>query len=417
MTSREVIGAVEDALADGSASREPHATYRVLREQAPVYWSAHLQQWLLTSFDVVERVLMQPGTFSNYGGDSMFIARLGEEARSVPVLAHHFAQRGLIKSDPPEHTRLRRTVRAPFSVHSVVRLTERIQDRVDSLLDGAGDKFDVKADVGRPLTVSVISDLLGVPEASRADFPAWSDDFIGFFGTPLPTMERASALNQSLTDWRALLVGLLTKRRRSPTDDLLSYVSSQVQLGELSLEEALFTCVHLMVGGFETTASAIATTIFFLLSDPDAMRAVRASPDLVPVAIEEAIRLESPVARGRRTATQDHAIGGQLIKAGEVVMPVFIAANRDPDRFERSDAFDLHRDAVGLRHDAFGRGTHFCLGAPLARLEAQIAVTTLLRRFPDVRAAAGFAPKWEASLSNRTLESMPVETGSPGRAS
>jgi cytochrome P450 len=411
---RSALDRIEDALASGTTSRDPHTTYRELRERAPLYWSASLEQWLVTSFELVEHVLMQPVRFSSYGGDSRFIAHLGDDARSFPTLVHHFEQFGLPKSDPPQHTRLRRAVRAPFSVHAVSRLAETIQGRVDALLHSAGDRFDVTADFARPLTISVISDLLGVPEQDRGQFQWWAASWNRFFGTPRPTVENAAVFDEALTPWRALLVRLFAERQATPRDDLLSHVANQIRLGELSLEEALFTCVHLMIGGHETTTSAIGTTMLCLLTHPDEMAAVQRSPDLVAAAIEEAIRLETPVLRSRRTATQDCEVDGQLIKAGDVVMPVFAAANRDPARFERPDEYLLDRDFHGLHHETFGRGTHFCLGAPLARLEAQIAVTTLLRRFPDVRTANGFEPRWQASLGTRALESMPVEVLAQG---
>jgi cytochrome P450 len=400
--------AVEVAFADGSAIRDLRPIYRMLREHAPVFRSDYLEQWLVTTFDLVESVLLQPARFSSYGADAIFVSRLGADAQAFPTIVHHFAQRGLVKSDAPEHTRLRRAVRKPFGAHAVGRLSERIQERVDALLDTSGDRFDVKSDFGRPLTVSVISDLLGVPDAHRRDLPAWSDAFIGFFGTPVPTVETAAALEAALVEWRALLMDLMRERQASPQDDLLSHIALGVEAGELSLEEALVTSVHLMVGGHETTASAIASTMFLLLTHPEAMATARRSPELIPSAIEEAIRLESPVARGRRIATEDCELGGRAIKAGDVVMPVFASANRDAARFDRPDEFDPERGVVGLHHHGFGRGTHFCLGAPLARLEARIAVTTLLGRYPDIRLAEDFDPRWQMSLSSRSLETLPI---------
>lgn len=416
LITRPALDDIEDALANGIVSREPHATYRALRARAPVYWSQHLEQWLITPFNLVEQTLMQPVRFSNYGYDTLFIARLGKDATSFPTLVHHFQQRGLIISDPPEHTRLRRAVRAPFSVHSVNRLTDLIKGRVDGLLDHIGDRFDVMEDFARPLTVSVISDLLGVPEDDRGQFPTWSYDLIRFFGTPRPTNENAAVLEQALVEWRALLVRLFADRHAQPQDDLLSHVAAQIDAGEVSLEEALFTCVHLMIGGHETTTSTVASTLYCLLTHPDQWAAVRESPDLLAGAIEEAIRLETPVMRARRSATEDCEIDGHKIKAGEAVVPIFASANRDPDRFDRPDEFDLRRDFSGRHHWAFGRGTHFCLGAPLARLESQIGLVTLLQRFPDLRLPHDFEPRWKSSLSIRALETLPLEVGRPSAA-
>ncbi len=412
-STRLTLEPVEDALASGAVSIDPHTTYHYLRDVAPVYWSAYLEQWLITPAALVEDALMQPNRFSNFGYDSAFIARLGGTTQAFPILTHHFEAGGLIISDPPEHTRLRRAVRGPFSAHSVDRLADLIQDRLDGLLDGLGERFDVMADIARPLTVSVISDLLGVPEEDREHFPTWSYDVIRFFGTPRPTVENAAILDAALAEWRALLVRLFAERLARPTDDLLSHVAAQVDQGDVSLEEALFTCVHLMIGGHETTTSTVGTTLLCLLTDPASYAAVAGSPDLVPGAIEEAIRLETPVMRARRLATEDCEIDGVEIKAGEAVVPIFASANRDPARFEHPDVFDLERPSAGRHHYAFGRGTHFCLGAPLARLEAQITVKTLLRRYPELRLPAGFAPQWKPSLSIRALESLPLEVTAP----
>lgn len=408
-TARPALNWVEDALASGVVSRDPHPTYRELLEHAPVYWSEHLEQWLITPAALVEDALMQPNRFSNDGYDTAFIARLGDEARSFPMLMKHYQAGGLIISDPPEHTRLRRAVRGPFSVHAIDRLTDLIQSRVDSILDEVGDRFDVMGDLARPLTVSVISDLMGVPEDDRRRFPTWSYDVIRFFGTPRPTMENAAILDDALSQWRALLVRLFAERLASPQDDLLSHVAAQIDDGVVSLEEALFTCVHLMIGGHETTTSTVGTTLYCLLADPQAYREVAEAPQLLSGAIEEAIRLETPVMRARRLATEDCEIDGHEIKSGEAVVPIFASANRDPARFDQPEVFDLHRTFAGRHHYAFGRGTHFCLGAPLARLEAEIALATLLRRFRDLRLPVGYEPRWKPSMSIRSLESLPID--------
>ena len=411
LTTRPTLPSIEDALASGAVSLDPHTTYAELRTRAPVYWSEYLEQWLITPFELVEDTLMQPVVFSNFGYDSAFIARLGDAAADYPTLVHHFQQRGLIISDPPEHTRLRRAVRGPFSVHSVAALTDLVQARVDARLDALGDRFDVMADLARPLTVSVISDLLGVPEEDRGGFPTWSYDVIRFFGTPRPTLENAAILDRSLVEWRELLKRLFAERRVQPRDDLLSHVATQVENGAMTMGEALFTCVHLMIGGHETTTSTVATTLYLLLTHPEQRQAVTESPQLLANAIEEAIRLETPVMRARRSATEDCEIAGHAIRAGEAVVPIFVSANRDSARFDHPDEFRPGRSFQGLHHYSFGRGTHFCLGAPLARLEAHIALATVLRRFPDIRLADGFEPRWKPSLSVRALESLPVVVG------
>lgn len=404
---------VEGAFASGAFFEDPHDVYRRLRETAPVYWSPFLGQWLVTSAELVEEVLGQPRIFSNFGFDSGYIARLDSGARAeVPTLEHHFNQRGLIQLDPPEHTRLRRALGPHFSAKAVAHLEPAIARAVESLLAPHPDALDVIENLAAPLPVRIIADLLGVDEEERHGFPRWSNDAVRFFGTPLPDAANARALDTDLREWRQLLQRLLRERAEMPRDDVLTAVAQLVETAAITLEEALFTCVHLLIAGHETTTNLIGNGIYCLLEHPEQLAAVVADPDLLPVAVEEVLRFEPPIQRIRRVAACTVELGDASIATGDPVIPVLAAANRDPQRFDDPETFDVRREQAlsGSRHMSFGHGVHFCVGAPLARIEAPLAIAAVLERYPHAALPAGFAPEWRRTINMRGLRSLPIES-------
>lgn len=412
--SRASIPAIEESLASGTFAARPHEMYRRLREQAPVYWSAFLGQWLVTSHQLVEEVLLQPTLFSSFGFDTGYISQLeDEELADVPTLNHHFHQRGLIQADPPEHTRLRRAVSRYFTTKAMAQLESQIRTAVSELLDAVANGFDVIRDLAGPLPVRVIADLLGVPTDDRSGFPHWSSDAVRFFGTPIPDATNARRLDGDLVEWRDLLRSLLAERRLQPRDDLLSRISELVDEGTVTLEEAIFTCVHLLIAGHETTTNLTGNALLYLLAEPDRKEEVLASPSLLANALEETLRFEPPIQRVRRMAAAPCDLAGAEIEEGDPVIPVLSAANRDPERFDRPDEFDLHRDFANRPHVAFGRGVHFCIGAPLARLEAPLAVAAVLERFPEASLPPDFEPHWRPTINLRGLTTLPISVSSP----
>ena len=407
---------VEDAFRSGAFFQDPHAVYRRLRERAPVYWSAYLGQWLVTSYDAVEEVLRQPRVFSNFGFDTSYIGQLGTADRAdIPTLEYHFQQRGLIQADPPEHTRLRRALGGHFTAKVMGQLEGRIQSAIDELLAGIpqGD-LDVIRDLAGPLPVRVIAELLGVEPRARNGFPRWSADAVQFFGTPVPDAENARLLDADLVEWRALLEKLLAERRAAARADLLTAVVELVDGGAMTNEEALFTCVHLLIAGHETTTNLIGNAMFCFLTHPESMQAVIDDPSSLPGAIEEVLRFEPPIQRIRRVAGQSTELGGAIVQAGQPVIPVLAAANRDPARFDDPERFDIGRELDGSaqRHVSFGHGVHFCLGAPLARIEVRAALQSLLERNPHASLPDGFAPEWRHTINMRGLRSLPLASRS-----
>jgi hypothetical protein len=283
------------------------------------------------------------------------------------------------------------------------------------LLDGREGGLDVIGDLAGPLPVRVIAELLGVDREDRTGFPRWSADAVQFFGSPVPDPVNARRLDADLVEWRALLVRLLDERRSAPRDDLLTAVGGLVDAGSITLEEALFTCVHLLIAGHETTTNLIGNALLCFLAHPDEQAAVTDDPTLLPGAIEEVLRFEPPIQRIRRVAADTCKLGGATIRAGDAVIPVLAAANRDPARFDDPDRFDVRRELgpSAQRHLAFGHGVHFCLGAPLARLEAPAAVRAVLERFPCAAMPAGFAPEWRPTINLRGLRSLPIVSPLP----
>lgn len=408
---------IETALESGAFAADPHRWYDRLRSAAPVYFSPYLDQWLVTSYEHAEEALLRTDAFSNYGFNVSFIERLPSETLAgVGTLRHHYAQRGLIQTDPPEHTRLRRLVGPFFSAKAVSALEPAITRRVDRLLDEAGDDFDVVNRLARPLSVDVIAEFLGVPEEHRHRFPVWSSHVIRFYGAPSPDPAAAMELDRSLEEWRALVLELLAERSRSPRRDFLTEMARFVDDGVLTTEEALFTSVHLLIAGHETTAALIANTIATLLRHPDQRALVSASPERLRNAVEETLRFEPSITRVRRLAPADAELGGAAIAGGQAVSIVLSAANRDPARYPDPGVFRVDRDERTSPHLSFGRGRHFCLGANLARLEAPIAVRGFLDRFPAASLDPHAAQDWRASINHRALESLHVATRSPGEA-
>ena len=338
--------------------------YRALREETPVYWSGLLKQWLVTSYDLVVEVLLNSTVFSNYGYESSYIERLPTEFLiEVDTLRHHWKQEGLMHSGGPKHTRLRRAVGPSFTPKVVSRLEERIQDRVTHLLRNAKARYDHQYEViqglAQPLPVTVLADVLGVPERHRDRFPVWSASVLRFFGSPQPDPLNAAELDANLVDWRRLVSDLLRSRSRSPRDDFLTTVARAIDNGQMSAEDGLAICVHLLIAGHETTTNLIGNTIYCLVTRPDQLEEARGSAEALQSAVEETLRYEPPIARIRRVCAESYELGGVLIRKGEPVVAVVAAAHRDAQTFQRPDEFDLHREMPEERASCLWPGTPF----------------------------------------------------------
>ncbi|WP_198320604.1 cytochrome P450 [Actinosynnema pretiosum] len=358
--------------------------------------------WLATRYEDVRTVLGDP-RFSRAASAGR------DEPRVRPIPSPPGSILGL---DPPDHSRLRRLVAKAFTVRRVEQLRPRAQEiadgLVDSMLDG-GPGADLVEEFALPLPITVICELLGVPYADRVDFRVWSDAFLS------TTKFTPDEVREHTGKMAGYIAGLIAQRRREPTEDLLgALVVARDDEDRLSEDELLSLAMALLVAGHETTASQIPNFAYVLLTNPAQLELLRADPALLPRAVEELMRFV-PLGIGGgipRYATEDVELGGVLVRAGEPVLPAITSANRDREVWSDADVLDLRRE--GASHVGFGHGAHHCLGAPLARMELQVAVDTLLRRLPGLR-LADEPITWKAGMSTRGPATMPVTWDAPGR--
>ena len=387
----------------------PYPLYRQLREQDPVHWSELMASWVLTRYDDVEAVLRDPrfSTARRRTGNR-FTEQLMEMQEQMGPIGQATT---MLRADPPEHTRLRNLVSKAFTPRAIEAMRPHIQQIVDELLDAVAgsDRFDLIQDLAYPLPVIVIAEMLGVAPEDRDRFKRWSGDIAATLGGPMlspEVIQQAIASSREMTDY---FRGVIEIRRKEPEDDLLSALIAAKEQGEaLSEHEVLATCVLLLVAGNETTTNLIGNGMVALLQHPDQLEQLRDDPSLTESAVEEFLRYDGPVQATGRTATEDIEVGGTVIKEGQVAFTLLGAANHDPAQFPNPDTLDITRK--DNRHLAFGHGIHFCLGAQLARVEAQVAFETLLRRFPDLKPGAGEV-EWGGAFILRGPKALPLAVG------
>jgi cytochrome P450 len=388
---------------------DPYPTYKRLREEAPVFWSDTFNGWVLTRYDDVVTTFLDPARFRNGGRfEPVFNALPADLHDEFAAMRHHY-RHGVISADPPDHTRLRVLLHKAFTPRAVDAMRGVAQRIVDARLDAfapAGE-MDVLSDLANPLPVAVIAQMMGVPSADGGRLKAWSDDMMRFQsgGRATPDVMRIS--KRALFEFRDYLKTLFAQRRAEPRDDLITaLVMAEEQGDRLSEDELLATCVTLLVAGHETTTNLITNGLLALLNHPDQLAALRNDPDMMTPAIEECLRYDTSLQRNRRIVGEDFEFAGQPMRKGQFIMQVIGAANRDPEVFAEPDRFDIARSPNP--HIAFGRGIHFCLGAPLARIEAPIAIGALLQRFPNLQLATD-QPEWRREQGAlRSLRALPV---------
>lgn len=380
---------------------DPYPMYHRLRAEDPVHHSP-LGFWVLTRYPDVLAMLRDPRLIKEPIA-AFVAARFGVAVPPGLGLS-------MLDRDPPDHTRLRGLVSKAFTPRALERLRPEIQQIVDGLLDEvrARGSMDLIEEFAYPLPVRVICEMLGVPVKDHERFKAWGLDIArGLDAIMLPPDSPVG--QRSVSGRRALAEyfrELIAERRAAPRDDMLSALIAAEEAGDtLNEEELLATCILLLVAGHETTVNLIGNGTLALLRHPAELRKLRDNPGLIGSAVEELLRFDGPVQRTARIPSEDITIGGQTIGKGEMVMPFLGAADRDPTQFPDPDRLDITRS--DNRHIAFGMGIHFCLGAPLARMEGQIAINTLLARLPRLTLATD-QPRFRQSLTLRGLEALPV---------
>jgi cytochrome P450 len=388
-------------LVDPAVLADPHPVLAELRESDPVHrleGATGLPIWMVTRYDDVLAALSDP----RLSNDPHHASALTE------VLRGDFLSRSMIGTDPPEHTRLRRLVSKAFTARRVEGLRPRVQEITDSLLDRISPRghADLVADFGLPLPITVIGELLGIPEADRDRFREWTDEMLDRPFDPGSDLALVAAARERMHGY---LADLVAAKRARPADDLLTDLVETTDEGErLDAQELLAMTFLLLIAGYVTTVSLIGNGTLALLRQPGQLDRLRADPSLVPQLVEELLRFDGPVNPGlTRFALEDLEIGGVRIPRGDMVMLAIAAADRDPRRFSDPDRLDV--GAVDPGHLAFGHGIHYCLGAPLARLEGQVAFTALLTRLPGLALAAREDElRWTGGGVLRSLRELPV---------
>jgi pimeloyl-[acyl-carrier protein] synthase len=375
---------------------DPYPTYRHLRETDPVHRSP-LGAWLLTRYSEAVSVLRD----LRFGHAYPPVAR--QSSRPNARLQGDM----LLFKNPPDHTRLRRVVDRVIAPYLESTLRPRVEVLADELLDRVQEsrEMDVVRDLALPLPVGVIGELLGLPAEEALACQAWTRDLIGplGLGATRDAFARRRAAGAEVLDYFNRLVH---ERRRLPGPDLVSaLIQAQAEGAPLEESEIVSTCALLFGAGQETTVRLIGTGILALLRHPNDLGRLRADPSLIPMAVEELLRYESPTQMVGRTAREDVTLAGRRIRQGQLVYVVLGAANRDPAEFSEPDRLDLGRHPN--RHLAFGGGVHSCPGQRLARIETEVAITRLLRRIPALR-LGDKPPNWRREFGIRALESLPI---------
>lgn len=390
--------------------QSPYPTYDLLRHEAPVYWSNKWNGWLLTRYDDVQAVMRDRKQFSNQGRYTNYIGSLSAEQRSeLTYLIDHYERGGLVQSDPPDHTRLRKLISGAFTTRRVADLNGLVVEIADRLIAGfsSQDEVELVYRFAFPLPAIVIAGMLGVPPEERDQFKEWSATIQRFLGSGTVSFEYALAAQDAWKCMNGYFEALLAERIRSPKDDLITAMAQAHEDGErLTKDELVRTCGAMLIAGHETTTNLIANAIWLLHQQPDQLRKLRDDDALYPSAIEEVLRYESPFQSAPRTVTADVVIGDQTLRRGDLAYVMLGAANRDPSQFVNPDRFDIQR--ADNRHIAFGYGIHLCLGAALARLEAPIAIKALLDRFPRMHLPQDRSPAWKRSMVQRGMEQFDV---------
>jgi cytochrome P450 len=386
---------------------DPFPIYRRMRDEDPAHWSPSLKAWVLTRYDDVKRVCLDTAGMSSDRLRPFFATLPSAEAARIADLVRYLTL-WMVFRDPPQHTRLRRLAAKVFNVRSINALRPAIEHLTGWLLDGLGGRreFDFIGDFAGPLPALVIMHLLGVPRGELARLKRLSDEMALFIGSARDTPDKYARAEAATTEMAALFRELVRLRRRRPEQDLLTELIGVEEGGDrLSEDELIATCVLLLFAGHETTTHHIANGLRALLSFPAELERLRADATLAASAVEELLRYDGPIGAQVRIVQVPQTLHGKRLNAGDRVFLLMNAANRDPRAFPEPDRLDLLRS--GVPHLTFGFGAHICLGFPLARLEGQIALPAVLRRWRHLEICAPRL-EWLDSMVLRGMKAMPL---------
>src|SRR6266516_152991 len=391
-------------LLDPEVLANPYPLYQRLRTEDPVHWDPFLHAWVVTRYADVITVFQKFSAKRTPTPEQLTSLGLSALTPLAQVMV-----RQMLFLDPPDHGRVRGLASKAFTPRRVEVLRSHIQDITASLLDVVQDKgeMDIIADLAYPLPAIVTAELMGLPASDWRQFTTWSTDFAEALGNFQHNPDHAQHTLHSLKEMCDYFHDAVHEHQQHPKDDLIGALLNAENEGDsLTEEEVVANSIMLMTGGQETTTNLIGNGILTLLHNPGEFEKIQTNPSLIPSTIEELLRFESPIQYTSRLAPKDVQIGGQTIHHRQAVIVVMGAANRDPERFIDPDQLDICRQ--DNRHLAFAWGSHFCFGAPLARLEGQIVFETILRRIPNLKLEPG-PVKWRENLGFRGLTTLPVK--------
>lgn len=394
-------------LLDPEVLANPYPLYHRLRTEDPVHWDPFLHAWVVTRYSDVVHVLHYYSADRTPTPEQLASMGLASMNPIAQVMV-----RQMLFLDAPDHTRLRSLASVAFTPRRVERLRAHIQEIVDGLLDRIehGGRMDVVKDLAEPMPAIVTAELMGVPVGDHEQLKSWSADFAEMLGNFQHNPDRIPRVLRSVEEMTGYFRSKVHEQREHPQDGLIhALMTAEVDGSGLTEEEVVANVIITMVGGQETTTNLIGNGVLSLLRNPGQMQKLRQDPSLLPSAVEELLRYESPSQHTARLAREDVELGGKRIRKRQAVIAVMGAANRDPERFPDPDQLDITR--TDNRHVAFGWAAHYCFGAPLARIEGQIAFGTILRRLQNLR----LDPQplvWRHNLGLRGLLGLPVMFGS-----
>lgn len=390
-------------LLDPEVLANPYPLYARLRNEDPVHWDPYLHAWIVTRYADVITVLYHFSANRTPTPEQLTKIGLAELGPVAQVMV-----RQMLFLDAPDHTRLRGLASTAFTPARVESLRSHIKDILDSLIEpllGAG-RMDLIADLAAPLPAIVTAEMLGVPTSDAEQLKDWSADFAEVLGNFQHNPDRAARTLRCVEEMTEYFREAIGRMRTEPREGLINaLLTAEIDGDRLTEEEIIANCIVTMVGGQETTTNLIGNGVLTLLRHPDQLKRLRNDLTLIPSAVEELLRYESPSQHTARICPQDTELGGKKIRKGQAVIAVMGAGNRDPERFPDPDRLDLAR--TDNRHLAFGWASHFCFGAPLARIEGQLAFQAIVSRMADLALEPG-PLVWRDNLGLRGLTSLPL---------
>ncbi len=395
--------------ADPAVRRNPFPLYARLQDEDPVHWSPALRAWVLTRYEDVRQVMLSDAM----SPDRLrpFYAQLQGERRETLAEVMRYMSLWLVFRDPPEHTRLRKLVGTVFNLKALENLAEPVTRVVDRLLDDLPTKqpIDWAEQVAMPLPAYVILDMLGIAYEAYPELKAASDDLRAFIGSARADGDRYARARDGAVKLASFFREVIAQRRAAPGDDFVSrMIAARDEHGTLSEDELVATCMLVLFAGHETTTHLLGNALHALLEHPAQLQRLRDEPALIDSAVEEFLRYDGPSNAISRVVSREHQIAGRTLRAGDRVFAMANAGNRDPRRFADPQALDIAR--ADNRHLTFGFGQHFCMGAPLARLEGRLCIGRLVQRFKHIARVPGEAgaPDWIDALMMRGVSTLPV---------